>query len=58
MLKPSENFFDEKIVNKEIIRPTINFLKPSERFVQPLFRQTAFVLIFSICLFFLPTHLL
>ena len=42
-------------VNKEIIRLTSRYLKASKRFIQPSFRPTSFVFIFSFS--FLSTHL-
>ena len=49
--------FNKEIVSKEVIRLTINFLKSSECFIQPLFWPVAFVLTFSIHLFFLSIYL-
>ena len=39
-------------VNKEIIRLSISYLKPSECFIQPLFSPTTFVFIYIFYLSF------
>ena len=48
--------FNKEIVNKEIKRLAINFLKASERFVQPLSDQQDLYLLFLFI--FLSIHLL
>ena len=49
---------NKEIVDKEIIRLTVNFWKASERFVQPFIWPRTLVFTFSIHLFFLSIHLL